>query len=99
MNKKELIRKTAEQTGFSMRDTSLLLDAMLNIAADELSSGGSILLTGFGCLEAKTRGARKGAHPRTGEPISIPPVHTAVFRVGTKLQAILDHPKTESSDQ
>lgn len=90
MNKKQLIQKAAEKSGFTQKDTAKLLDTLLEIASDELAEGESILLTGFGCLEAKTRKARKGAHPRTGEPIDIPALHTAVFRPSAALQAKLD---------
>lgn len=95
MNKKQLIQKAAEKSGFTQKETTELLDTILEIATDELADGGNVLLTGFGCLEAKTRKARKGAHPRTGEPIDIPPVHTVVFRTGSSLQAKLDESKSE----
>lgn len=90
MNKKELVQKAAEKAGFTQKDTQKLLDALLEIASDELAEGGSILLSGFGCLEAKTRKPRKGSNPRTGEPIDIPAVRTAVFRTGSALQAKLE---------
>ncbi len=90
MNKKQLIQKAAEQTGFTQKESAKLLDALIAIATDELAEGGTILLTGFGCLEAKTRKARRGSNPRTGELIDIPSVHTVVFRTGSALQAKLD---------
>lgn len=96
MNKKELVQKAAEKTGFTQKDTQKLLDALVEIATDELAEGGSILLTGFGCLEAKTRKARRGSNPRTGEPIDIPSSVTAVFRTGSALQAKLDEMKEEA---
>lgn len=98
MNKKQLIQKTAEKTGFSKNEVSLLIDALIEVTADELAAGGSVLLTGFGCLEAKTRKARKGAHPRTGEPIDIPEVHTAVFRAGSALQERLNGNENDRLD-
>lgn len=94
MNKKELIQKAAQKTGFTQKDAAKMLDALLEIAGDELAEGGSILLTGFGCLESKTRKPRKGSNPRTGEQIDIPAVHTAVFRTGSTLQAKLDSADT-----
>lgn len=90
MNKKQLVRKASEQTGFTQKETAKLLDALIEIASDELAEGGSILLTGFGCLEAKTRRPRRGSDPRTGQPIDIPAVHTAVFRPSAALQEKLD---------
>lgn len=91
MNKKQLIQKVSEKTGMSQKDAAKLLDALIETASDELAEGGSVLLTGFGCLEAKTRKARKGSHPRTGEPIDIPASRTAVFRPGSLLLSKLDN--------
>jgi len=90
MNKKELVCKAAAKSGLSQRDVTALLNALLEITEDELAAGGSVMISGFGSLEAKTKSARKGVHPRTGEAIEIPPVHTAVFHPGSRLQAKLD---------
>lgn len=99
MNKKELICKAAEKSGLTQKDVTALLNTLLEIAEDELAAGGSVMLSGFGCLEAKTRSARKGVHPRTGEAIEIPPVHTAIFRPGSHLQAKLDAPSAPTDSE
>lgn len=85
MNKKQLIKQAAEKSGLSTEQTAKLLDALLSVAADELADGGFVLLTGFGRLEAVTKKARKGVHPRTGEPIEIPAQKTAAFRPSAAL--------------
>lgn len=85
MNKKQLIQKAAEKSGISTEQTAKVLDALISVAADELAGDGDILLTGFGRLEAVTKKARKGVHPRTGEPIEIPAQKTAAFRPSAAL--------------
>ena len=90
MNKKELIRRTAEATGKTQKECAILLDAMLEIAARELAEGGDLLLTGFGSLRSKDRAPRKGVSPRTGEPMEIPGGKTVVFKASGELKAMLD---------
>lgn len=90
MNKKQLIQALAEKTGATQKDTAKMIDALLEVTADELANGGAIQITGFGSLESKVRNERKGCNPRTGESIIIPASTTAVFRPGSALQAKLD---------
>ena len=90
MNKKELIRKTAEATGKTQKECAALLDAMLEIAMKELSGGGNLLLTGFGSLSVKDRAPRMGVHPRTGEKMEISGGKTIVFKPSDDLKAALD---------
>lgn len=97
MNKKELIRKTAEATGYTQKECARLLDAMLAITSAELSAGGDLLLTGFGSLRTKERAPRMGVSPRTGEPMEIPGGKTVIFKASGDLKAILDS-KTDCGD-
>lgn len=90
MNKKELIRRTAEATGKTQKECARILDAMLNITAKELAQGGDLLLTGFGSLRTKDRSPRMGTHPGTGNPIEIPGGKTIVFKASDELKAMLD---------
>ncbi|MBQ7355465.1 MAG: HU family DNA-binding protein [Clostridia bacterium] len=85
MNKKELIRATAEATGMTQKDCAAVLDAMLTAATKELASGGEISITGFGALRVKERAARKGVNPKTGESIDIPAGKGVSFKAGTAL--------------
>lgn len=96
MTKKELIRKVAKQTGYTKAECSIILDAILHTAADELAEGGELLLTGFGSLRVKERPPRKGIHPRTGDAIEIPQGRTIVFKAGTPLQSRLEPPSDKS---
>lgn len=95
MNKKELIRRTAEATGKTQKECAALLDTMLEITANELAKGGDLLITGFGSLRTKDRAPRMGVSPRTGEAIEIPGGRTVVFKASGELKAMLDD-ETES---
>ncbi len=87
MNKKELIRATAEASGLTQKDCTAALDALLEVVTKELSAGGEVSVTGFGALRVKTRGARVGINPKTGEKIDIAESKTVAFKAGSALQA------------
>ena len=90
MTKKELIRRVAKETGFTKAECAAILDSILQTTADELASGGELLISGFGALRVKERSSRKGVHPRTGEEIDIPEGRSVVFKAGKPLQERID---------
>lgn len=49
----------------------IIVDEFFNLLADYLVDGADIDIYGFGKIENKTRAARKGVNPSTGEKIDI----------------------------
>ncbi len=64
------------------RWTTLILDRML----EELESGQSVGLSGFGVFEVVTRKPRVGRNPRTKEAVPIPQRQVVTFRPSEKLK-------------
>ena len=71
MNKTELIAAVAEKTGLSKKDTEAAVNATLLTITETLKAEEKVQLVGFGSFEVKTRAARVGRNPRTGEEIPI----------------------------
>ncbi len=46
-------------------------------------------LRGFGVLETKTRGARMGRNPRTGEPVPVSERRVVIFKPGKDLKELV----------
>ena len=80
MNKSDLVRKIASQTGLTQTEARAAIDKMVNIISGEVGSGRSVNLRGFGTFKAVTREARKAQHPRTRSTISVPRKKGPVFR-------------------
>ena len=72
MNKLQLTDAVAQSTGMTKKDASAAVSAVLDAIVDALASGDDVKITGFGGFEVKTREARTGRNPRTGEPVEIP---------------------------
>ena len=71
MNKTELIAAVAGKTNITKKDTEAVIAATLDVITEALSKGDKVALAGFGIFEVKTREARTGRNPRTGETMEI----------------------------
>ena len=86
MNKKELVGKVAEKTGIMKRDVETVTDAILEEIRETLAADGKVQLMGFGAFEVRSRAARNGKNPRTGETIRMPEVKLPAFKAGKLLK-------------
>ena len=71
MNKTELIKAIAGRTTVSQEQTGKMIDALLSVVQETLSSGDSVQLVGFGTFAVSERAERAGRNPKTGEPLTI----------------------------
>lgn len=70
MTKSQYLQALAEKTGVSKKDASDFHDAVCQIAAEELSKTGTVVLPGlvkFVVKEIPASKERKGKHPFTGK--------------------------------
>lgn len=86
MTKKELAAAVAEKTGLTKKDSEAALNAVIESITAELVAGKDVQLVGFGTFGVKTRAARKGKNPKTGEAINIPASKVPGFKVGKALK-------------
>ncbi|MFT5285986.1 MAG: DNA-binding protein HU-beta [Planctomycetota bacterium] len=63
-----------------------MLDAVLRGISDGLREENSVTISGFGTFEVRSRKARLGRNPRTGEVIEIAEGRRVGFRVGKNLR-------------
>ena len=86
MNKTELVSVIAEKTGLSKKDSEKALAAAVETVTEALKAGDKVQLVGFGTFETKTRPARTGRNPRTGEDIEIAASRQPTFKAGKALK-------------
>lgn len=84
--KGDLVAAMADAAGITKKAAGDALDAMLGAISGELSSGGSVTLTGFGTFKVSARAARNGINPRTGESIKIAARKVPTFKAGKGLK-------------
>lgn len=86
MNKSELISEVAEKAGMTKKDTEKVVNAVFESVTDALTKGEKVQLIGFGTFDLRTRKAREGRNPATGDVIQIPKATVPVFKAGKALK-------------
>lgn len=86
MNKTELINAVAEKADLSKKDAEAAITAMVDAITEALAQEEKVQLVGFGSFEVKTRAARVGRNPKTGEEIPIAEAKLPVFKAGKALK-------------
>jgi DNA-binding protein HU-beta len=86
MNKGELIEAVASSANLSRADATKAVDAILDSITNTLAKGSAVSLVGFGTFSVKSRAARMGRNPRTGESIQIPASNVPGFKAGKALK-------------
>jgi DNA-binding protein HU-beta len=86
MNKNDLIDAVAERTALAKSDAARAVEAVLGAITESLQKGEAVTLSGFGTFATKTRAARTGRNPRTGEAIQIAASNVPGFKAGKGLK-------------
>lgn len=86
MKKTELVAAIAEKAALSKKDADKALSAVIDTITAALADGDKIQLVGFGTFEVRSRGARTGKNPRTGEAIKIAASKVPAFKAGRALK-------------
>ena len=86
MNKAELINALATSADLSKASAARALDSALEAITKTLKKGHSVTLVGFGTFLVRSRKARIGRNPRTGEAIKIKASKVPAFKAGKALK-------------
>ncbi|PKM83648.1 MAG: DNA-binding protein [Firmicutes bacterium HGW-Firmicutes-13] len=86
MNKSELVSVVAEKAGMTKKDTEKVVNAVFESITGSLTNGEKVQLIGFGTFDLRTRKAREGRNPATGDTIQIPEATVPVFKAGKALR-------------
>ncbi|MBI2039972.1 HU family DNA-binding protein [Candidatus Microgenomates bacterium] len=89
MTKKELVEKVAKKANLTKRAAADALDSTFNLIRDALTRGEKVVVTGFGTFLIRSRAARRGRNPQTGEPIQIPNKKIPGFTAGKTLKRLI----------
>ena len=89
MNKTELVAALAEKAEVSKKDAEKVLNAFVETVQDAVKADDKVQLVGFGTFESKTRAAREGKNPQTGEIIKIAACKVPAFKAGKAFKDML----------
>jgi integration host factor subunit beta len=91
MIKSELISALADENPhLTQRDVERVISVIFESIIGSLEGGGRVELRGFGAFSVRSRSARPGRNPRTGEAVHVRAKHVPFFKSGKELRARLN---------
>ena len=89
MNKADLVKRVARDTGLTKADVLRVLDAALSHVTRALRRGDEVKLVDFGTFLVTHRRARAAHNPHTGAPMRVPARRWPRFSPGKKLKTLV----------
>lgn len=86
MKKSDIVAAVADKLDLSKKQAEMAVDTVFNTIKDGLKNKEKVEISNFGNFEVRTRAARTGRNPRTGEDITIPEQNTPAFKAGKALK-------------
>ena len=86
MTKAELVARVAKDVALTKRQSAQVLHAIISSVQEALQQGHQVTLVGFGTFGVRSRAARKGRHPRTGQEMWLPADRKPTFKAGKGLR-------------
>ena len=89
MNKGQLIEKVMSEAKISKAQATTAVTSLVDNIGNSLKSGEKVVLAGLGTFSVKTRKARTGRNPRTGESLQISERKVVRFKAGKTLKDVV----------
>ncbi|NOX26019.1 MAG: integration host factor subunit beta [Deltaproteobacteria bacterium] len=86
MNKSELVDSISHELKLSLRESSSIMDTIINAMTESLADGDNIEIRGFGSFTVKKYESYCGRNPKTGQKINVSPKKLPFFKVGKELK-------------
>ena len=95
MIKSELVQRISEHSPhLYQRDVEDIVNTILDEIVAALARGDRVELRGFGAFSVKSRPARSGRNPRTGEQVAVNEKAVPFFKTGKEMRERLNRPQT-----
>lgn len=97
MNKSDLVEALAiKLKNLSKKEVDLIVDTVFHKMTEALSQEGRIEIRGFGSFEVRTREAREGRNPKSGEKVFVRTRQVPFFKVGKELKERINNAFSEN---
>lgn len=86
MKRSDIIRTIQVQFNrMRTNDAAAILDAVSDYAIESVANGNRIEIRGFGTFQPRTRAAKVGYNPNSGEKMTLAPGKTVLFKPSREL--------------
>lgn len=86
MRKSDIAAQIAGRTLLTKAQAKSAVNAVFEVIRDALGNGDTVSVIGFGRFSTKSRPARTGRNPRTGESVAIAASKAPSFKAGKALR-------------
>jgi integration host factor subunit alpha len=83
----DLAEAVHEAVGLTRQDCASMVERTLDLVVEALGRGEEVKLSGFGVFQVRSKRARMGRNPKTGEPAAIDPRRVISFRASQVMKA------------
>ncbi len=80
MTKADIVEEVYSRVGFSKKESSDVVETVLETIKKTLEKGDVVKIAGFGNFAIRHKGSRKGRNPKTGQEIEITPRKVVTFK-------------------
>lgn len=80
LTRMDLSEAVFREVGLSRNESAQLVEMVLGHMSDALATGDSVKISSFGTFSVRSKSARIGRNPKTGEEVPIHPRRVLTFR-------------------
>jgi len=95
LTKNGIVNEISNKVGFKKKDSTDIIEKILEIIKRTLENGEDVLVSGFGKFCVKEKGQRKGRNPATGEPMMLKARRVVTFKCSGKLRENIERYGTQ----
>ncbi|MFP4348754.1 MAG: integration host factor subunit alpha [Thermodesulfobacteriota bacterium] len=86
LTKARIIEEIQTELRFSKKETTDLIETLLEIMKRTMENGEDVLISGFGKFCVKEKKQRRGRNPATGDDMMLSPRQVVTFKCSGKLR-------------
>ena len=86
LTKSDIMGSVQNQLGLPHKQSSDLVESLLEIIKQTLESGDDVMISGFGKFRVKEKAKRRGRNPATGEEMMLAPRKVVTFKCSGMLR-------------
>src|SRR5210317_1352958 len=80
LTRMDLSEAVFREVGLSRNESAQLVESVLDYMSDALVGGETVKISSFGTFSVRSKNARMGRNPKTGEEVPISPRRVLTFR-------------------
>ncbi|RJQ56462.1 MAG: integration host factor subunit alpha [Desulfobacteraceae bacterium] len=99
LTKADIVSAVQKENGFSYKESSEMVERLIEILKDSLQSGEDVLISGFGKFHVKSKNARRGRNPATGDDMMLSARKVVTFKASGKLRDRINEPAAKGKNR